>query len=92
MEGDERNVTVVGNRRFIGTVMAIWSTFNDVSDFAGRVNNVDGFISNVKKWIGIGDEAPEPATAEQIQEIKQQITELEDDIAGTNLRVYVICL
>lgn len=44
---DERIATIVGHRRFIGTVMAIWSTFNNVADFAGRVNNVDGFISNV---------------------------------------------
>ena len=46
--------------------MAIWSTFNSVADFAGRVNNVDGFISNVKKWIGIGSETPEPARSSQV--------------------------
>ena len=79
-------MTVVGNRRFISNVKTIWSAFKHVADFAGRVNNVDLFILNNKKWIGIGDEAPEPGTAEQIQEIRQQITKLENDIIARNLR------
>ena len=72
----------MGQRRFIGSVVTLWSAFNNVADFAGQVNNVDGFISNVKKWIGVGDDAGEPASAEQIEEIKQHIDDLEKEIKG----------
>ena len=75
-------MAVVGQRRLIGAIIGAWSAFNSIADFAGRVNNIDGFISNVKKWVGVGDDEPEPATAEQIEEIKEHINELEEDIAG----------
>ena len=71
----------VGQKRFIGGIMAAFTLFNNVADFMGRVNNVVGWFDNIDRFMGSGGTQSESQiNVEQINELKTRLDGLATDV------------
>lgn len=70
-----------GQKRVFGVILAAFTAFNNIADFMGRANNVVGWFDNINRFMGSGGtEAQNQVTPEFLDEIKQQIEGLADDV------------
>lgn len=71
----------VGQKRFIGGIMAAFTLFNNLADFKGRVNNVVGWFDNIDRFMGSGGTQSESQiNVEQINELKTRLADLATDV------------
>lgn len=75
------NVFKVGQKRFLGAILAAFTVFNNIADFMGRANNVVGWFDNINRFMGSGGkEGGDQITTEKLEEIKKEIQSLAEDV------------
>lgn len=73
----------VGHKRVFGVIMAAFTAFNNIADFMGRCNNVVGWFDNINRFMGTGgSQGGSQITLEHLNDIKQQIEGLADQVNG----------
>lgn len=76
------NIFQAGQKRvFFGLIRDAYEVFKIVADFMGRTNNVVGWFDNINRFMGSGGtEGQNQINPEYLDEIKQQIEGLADDV------------
>lgn len=73
----------VGHKRVFGIILAAFTAFNNIADFMGRCNNVVGWFDNINRFMGTGgSEGGNQVTVQHLDEIKQQIEGLAEQVNG----------
>ena len=75
----------VGHKRFLGGIMVVFSMFNDLADFKGRVNNIVGWFDNIDRFMHMamgsgGNESESQISVQQINELKTRLNDLATDV------------
>ena len=66
-----------------GVILAAFTVFNNIADFMGRCNNVVGWFDNINRFMGTGgSEGGNQVTFQHLDEIKQQIEGLAEQVNG----------
>lgn len=66
-----------------GIIRDVFTVFNYIADFMGRCNNVVGWFDNINRFMGTGgSEGGNQVTVQHLDEIKQQIEGLAEQVNG----------